>query len=347
MAGYREKFIRASGFFRIPVPVSLLAKITRQKIIVPVYHLVSDEPAGHIKHLYEVRNEKEFARDLDFLLKNYSPVDYFTFHDIIMNRKTLKKNIFLLTFDDGLREFHDVIAPVLLRKGIPAVCFLNSGFIDNKDLFYRHKASLLINFFSENPRHLTDAKVLNWLHGQPESGNFFFRKIILSVSWQNRQSLDDLEQIIGLDFNQYLLAKQPYLTGAQIISLKNRGFYFGAHSVNHPDYCMLSLDEQIFQTRSSMEEIISRFSLPYRIFSFPFTDDGISEDFFQTIFEKEKIVDLSFGSAGLKRDVFPFHIQRIPFETMRLSAKEIVKGEYFYFLAKAAFGKNRIKKKND
>ena len=37
-----------------------------------------------------------------------------------------------LTFDDGFRELHDVVAPILLRKGIPATFFVNSAFIDNK-----------------------------------------------------------------------------------------------------------------------------------------------------------------------------------------------------------------------
>ena len=154
-----------------------------------------------------------------------------------------------------------------------------------------------------------------------------------------------LAQIINLDFAQYLLNKQPYLTRHQIISLKEKGFHFGSHSCDHPEYRFLSLTEQIRQTKTSIEEITSQFLLPYKSFAFPFTDYGISKDFFQAIFEKEKIVDISFGCAGLKKDTFPCHVQRIPFEMSDLSAKEIVNTEYVYFLIKAFFGKNTIKRK--
>ena len=52
--------------------------------------------------------------------------------------------VFHLAFNDGWREFHGFIAPVLLDKGIPATCFLNSALIDNKELFYRFRSNLSI-----------------------------------------------------------------------------------------------------------------------------------------------------------------------------------------------------------
>ena len=56
----------------------------------------------------------------------------------------LPPNSFLLTFDDGFREIYDIIAPILLDKGIPATFFISSGFLDNRELCYQHKASLLV-----------------------------------------------------------------------------------------------------------------------------------------------------------------------------------------------------------
>lgn len=44
-----------------------------------------------------------------------------------------------------MRQCYDVILPILEAKGIPATFFINSGFIDNKDLFFRFKASFLID----------------------------------------------------------------------------------------------------------------------------------------------------------------------------------------------------------
>lgn len=102
------------------IPFSILGKLTRTNLIIPYYHIVNDNEASHIKHLYGYKNIKQFKDDVDFLLKSYSPI---CLHDLLGNLKTgisLPKKAFLLTFDDGLREMHDVVAPILLEKGISA-----------------------------------------------------------------------------------------------------------------------------------------------------------------------------------------------------------------------------------
>ena len=128
------------------LPFSLLSKAATGKVLAPFYHAVSDIPMPHIRHLYRVKTVAEFERDLDFLLKHYTPIDFHELPNLLQHKPRSGKPPMLLSFDDGLREFYDPIAPILLRKGIPAICFLNSGFLDNKDLFFRYKASLLIDF---------------------------------------------------------------------------------------------------------------------------------------------------------------------------------------------------------
>jgi hypothetical protein len=57
----------------------------------------------------------------------------------------IKKPLLHLSFDDGLSACYDTIAPILLRKGVPATFFLNPAFIDNKALMFRYKISLCLN----------------------------------------------------------------------------------------------------------------------------------------------------------------------------------------------------------
>lgn len=341
MAGYRNTFLH---LFRKPgalLPTRWLAALTGQRFIVPVYHSVSDNNPEHIRHLYSVKTVRQFTTDLDFLLKTYRPVEIADLEKLLHQGIPPKTNSFLLTFDDGLREFHDGIAPLLLQKGIPAICFLNSDFVDNQGLFFRYKASLLIGVLERKKQQTQADPVIQWLRQYaPEQHNI--RSALLSVSYQNRGALDELAAIIGYDFADYLVQRQPYLNSDQILSLKNQGFYFGAHSCDHPEYRFLNLEEQIRQTRESVDDVCNRFALPYRAFAFPFTDYGVSKAFFQNLYEQTPVVGLSFGCAGLKKDSFPQHIQRIPFETGDLSAKEILNNEYLYFLLKALADKNRI-----
>jgi hypothetical protein len=140
--------------------------------------------------LYPVRSENIFKKDLDFLLKHYKPTNLTELLDIIKGKKILEHNCFHLSFDDGLKEIYDIVAPLLIERGIPATFFLNSSFADNKNLFYRYKASLLLEALS--------AKKYNSVKLQKVRSYFKERlthdinNLILSANYNNRDLLDSI-----------------------------------------------------------------------------------------------------------------------------------------------------------
>ncbi len=319
------------------IPPKFIQKLSNQRLILPFYHIISDEECPHIRHLYSVKGVQAFINDLDFLLKYYKPIHYNEFKELIYLKKQPEKPSFLLSFDDGLKEFHDIIAPILIKKGIPAICFLNSGFIDNKDLFYRYKASLLIDKITKNPK-------LNKCVSEQFKNSQNVIRSILSVKYQNKEILDEIAKLVEFDFKYFLSEHSPYLSRDQIQSLINQGFYFGTHSIDHPEYQYLDIKEQIRQTKESMQFIEEMFSLDYKIFSFPFTDYNVSRDFFTQI-QRDEIADNTFGCAGQKKDSIANNFQRIPFEVSNHSAKKIHNAQLFYYLLKMPFGKNIIRRK--
>jgi peptidoglycan/xylan/chitin deacetylase (PgdA/CDA1 family) len=325
------------------LPIKILIHLSGQKVIFPFYHSVSDVVKLHIKHLYKVRSPAEFERDLDYLLKHFKPLSLEEFLDFINGNVIIKKKAFLLSFDDGLKEFHDIIAPILKRKGIPAINFLNSAFIDNKDLFFRYKESILVEKCLSN--NFLKKKVKQWLLDKKlPAGNI--SNSILSIPYSNKQYLDDLASILEVNFQDYLNINQPYLNSDQINSLIAQGFIFGAHSIDHPLYSELELSQQLYQTQASIQKITSKFNLKYKIFSFPFTDYNVSKIFFDQIFhEKTPLADLTFGCAGLKLDSCQKNIQRIPIEIADFSAHHVIYGEYLYFILKSFLNKNRIQRR--
>jgi peptidoglycan/xylan/chitin deacetylase (PgdA/CDA1 family) len=340
MAGYRDRFIHTFNNIGNLISPQFLLNITGQRLIFPFYHVVSDCNIPHISHLYTIKRIENFIRDLDFLLKYYSPIDFNDFQELVLNKREPTKPSFLLTVDDGLKEFHDVIAPILLHKGIPAVCFLNSGFIDNKNLFFRYKESLLVDTFTQNPNLKASPRVIDWFSAYsikpPE-----MLKFILSISYDQKAILDEIALLINCDFNEYLYHNSPYLTSSQVRSLINSGFCFGAHSIDHPEYQFINFEEQIRQTTHSIEEVRSLFNLDYKTFSFPFTDFNVSKQFFNKIHE-DAIADITFGCAGQKKEISSTHFQRVSFEMNNLSAREIHNAELMYFIIRALFGKNTI-----
>ena len=199
---------------------------------------------------------------------------------------------------------------------------------------------MLIHHIRENPEttklisvFLTDNNIFK--------NNVF--EALLSIQYKNRDLLDKVAKICNYSFSEFLETNKPYLTTEQILELSKKGFLFGAHSIDHPRYSEISFEEQIKQTKVSVEFVKNKFNQSHSLFAFPFTDDGISSNLFNPLFDTNKpIVDFSFGGAGLKNELYNQHIQRIPMEGLSASGKKIIKTEYLYYLIKSFFGKNTI-----
>ena len=112
----------------------------------------------------------------------------------------------LLTFDDGLVECYDVILPILEKHSIPAVFFVNTAFIDNKDLFYRYKASLLVeNISNKKLKDQQEAKLNNVASRKSYKSNDL-RSFILNIAYKDRFVLDYIADILEFSFNDYLMS---------------------------------------------------------------------------------------------------------------------------------------------
>jgi peptidoglycan/xylan/chitin deacetylase (PgdA/CDA1 family) len=290
------------------------------RLFLPFYHLVSDAPPPHVRHLYPVRTVRQFREDLSFLLQHFQPVGLEDLWRHVFEGKTFGRPVSHLSFDDGLRECHDVAMPILLEKGIPATFFLNSDFVDNAALMFRYKASLLRDSGAQLP-------------DDP-----------LKIRYTERHLLDDWAKAAGVDFSRFLLDYQPYMTVSQVKNLQKNGFTIGAHSLDHPQYDQLPKPEQLHQTVACFEALQEHFDLPRLAFAFPFTDDGVGISFFQNLAEKMGAPVLSFGGAGLKRDVAPAHLQRFAMERTRLPARQIAAAEYAAYLGKKALGAQVVRR---
>lgn len=308
--------------------------------IIPVYHSVSNEKIPHLEHIISYKNINNFEKDLDFLAKNFQFVNWDEFKEFVNGNLKPKKKIALLTFDDGLREFKTIIAPILLRKGIFAINFVNPEFIDNQKMMFRNQASLLVNAVlnaKEIPDKISQFLKINHINQQKVKDE------ILKIDFKNKEKLNEIATLFELDFKDYLLKNQPYLNIEEIHKLSDMGFTFGAHSMNHPLYNKLSLDRQLEETKDSLK-FLKNNALKPETFAFPFTDYGVSKSFFDQLFTTEKELFCTFGSAGIKKDSFTKNFQRIPMENNK-TAELTINEEITYFNIKKWLNKNTITRK--
>ncbi|MFN0048920.1 MAG: polysaccharide deacetylase family protein [Cytophagales bacterium] len=317
-----------------------LLNISNQKIVLPFYHAVCNEHIPHISNLYQVRSVALFIKDLEFICKHFKPISLAELNAIVKNKVKLTNPVFHLSFDDGLKEIFTEIAPVLERKGVPATFFLNSAFIDNKDLFFRYKVSLIIEAV-KNTKQAINFGTLSIIFEKQITTKTQLIQVLLGLNYNQIDKIGPIAAIFEVDFKAYLLERQPYLSSSEINILLRKGFTIGAHSIDHPHFKMLTLAEQKNQILVSSSFLEQNFEIIDKYFSFPFDDDEVSNQLFAWLFDDRKF-DLTFGISGLKKDSFHTHLHRIPMEKRLNSASKIIKSEYLYFLLKQLFNKNQI-----
>jgi peptidoglycan/xylan/chitin deacetylase (PgdA/CDA1 family) len=294
-------------------PESWMHWMLGQACLLPYYHMVSDESLSHISSLYSYRNVARFKKDLDLLCKGRTPLNLEDFLAAIQRHGHPPENSFLLTFDDGFREMSDVVAPILSSRGIPAVFFLMSAMLDNRQLCFQQKISLLAH--RTNTVTLTSATEIAAhnifkRHGIVSSG---LNEAIKAVPWTQRQLLDELAPVLGVDFTDFLHRTAPYLTTDQAAAMIRQGFSIGSHSVDHPRYRDIPLAEQVRQTRESMQHLASRLPIQIRTFAFPHTDSGVSQEFYRTVLGDGSVA-ATFGTSGPWIDSVAGSYQRFSME---------------------------------
>lgn len=317
------------------VPINITQKLVSVPLFIPYYHMVSNEDVRHVKHLYSYKNEKQFTEDLQFLISRYHAVSLSDVIDHVQCGRSIPDNSFLLTFDDGYSEMFSVVSPILIKRGIPAVFFINTDFLDNRSLCYKNKVSLMIDCYLADPK-------LCWerLHVAPAFHNVSLEGIpeyLLSIPYRERRLLEEVGKLLEFDFDDYLRENKPYLTREQLKEMIGWGFSFGAHSLDHPLYAELSLQKQLQQTVDSVRHIKEEFRLSYSVFSFPHSDQSVTRAFFDAIKDS---VDLTFGTAGLREDIVQTNLQRINFEenldpARRIMARHLLKKRILLWLKKS------------
>jgi peptidoglycan/xylan/chitin deacetylase (PgdA/CDA1 family) len=308
------------------IPLELREKFYPIPLVIPYYHIVSDQKAIHVQNLYPYKGTRDFTGDLEHLLKHFDPVNLDDVLGLILDKSGFSRRAFHLTFDDGFREMHDVVAPILIRKGIPATFFLNSASTDNRVLIFHQKASIL----AENAKGGLSEAAVQAMKAKLTTrgvGGKDISSAILSVPYDKRDVLDELAVCMEVDLDGYLSTHKPYLDSSQIRHLIRQGFTIGSHSIDHPLFADIAVEEQVRQTVESTRFVRETFDLRYGAFAFPYTDRNVGERFFKEV-HSTGMVDMTFGTAGMINGKLSRHMQRFSLEMPEVPAERIIAMEF-------------------
>lgn len=308
--------------------LNLYKKVTKQYFILPFYHTVTTTPKPHISEIGYYRDLDDFSKDISFFKNNFKSTS-------IENLVNPENDTFHLSFDDGLSEIYSEVMPILQKNQIHATVFVNSDFVDNKDMFYRHKISLILNEIKSSKHSLE----IMCGHFALDSSKIVSMLNCLTYSTEINKILN----LLKIDLKAYLNEIKPYLTSKQLVELKKLGITIGNHSKNHPNFNTLTFQEQKDQVLEVNSFLQNELGVEDLYFSFPFGDHEIKNEFFEWMYDTADI-KLSFGVSGIKKDSFNSHLHRIPMEIKGKSAEQIIRKEYLYYIIKAFLGKNIVKR---
>lgn len=265
------------------------------------FHAVTETDLPHVKHLYAPVDAGDFEATLVDLKKHYTFVSYGDLVDARNGKKDLPKNAAHLSFDDGFVENYSVVMPILQRLGIPCMFFLTSEWIDNRALFYRSKVSLCVETIKKSDAGELQAILarVNQPHLVDETTLI---KKLMHFRQEDEAEVDEFCKLIGVDVDEFLAERKPFLTTAQIEEMHAAGFVFGGHSVSHRKFVQLPVERveaEIVDSCEKIQAITGQEEVP---FAFPNSATGFDRALLGKIREKHDLVGLIFNSKGFLPD---------------------------------------------
>ena len=227
--------------------------------LVLVYHsIVAEEKPEPFRYHHTVA---EFEDHLDWLSSRCTPVTLADFARWKRGDWRPRRPPVLVTFDDGYRNNATVAAPLLKRKGIPAVFFLASGYVAGDRVLWPDEVF---------------ARVAEWRSTTLDGPDAATQAIPLDRAAREAVATAIVEQCKNIsdtrrrEFIAYLACETPecdpaadvevqsFMSWEEARALGASGFDLGSHTVTHPILASLSLEELSRELRESRAAIEAR-----------------------------------------------------------------------------------------
>lgn len=219
-----------------------------------------------------------------------------------------------VTFDDGFNDLYFNAYPILKKTGIPFSLFLTTSTVEAKSLLWLHKLYISI----EQLGHLDRDKLIQRIAGSEANSislNEVLKKIVHSgdIGWQEEIAASVAHQANMSKGEENTLARELYLTRAQLREMAKNGLFIEVHG--HKHRCLSKLD----QVQTEREIGTSVGFIEYELggnpqfFSLPF---GRNNRFVDNIVRHLGIIGICADDAravGFSPD--PFRLSRIGAET--------------------------------
>lgn len=243
------------------------------------YHGVikNNNSKGVVNYNSKHISEKNFEKQMIFLKKNQNVISLKDF----LRLKKRKKNLTIITFDDGFKNNYLSAYKILKKYNLPATFFICPGLINKKKLFW---VDQIETFF-----HFTKKKFFDFYLEDKENFDIsnLRKKILVCEKIKNFcKNINNTEKNkLVYKLKKSLLIIKPKkirrfhdtLTWSQIKKMnKNNLFDFGIHSWNHEIYSRLTIKDQNSNIKKSIKCLSNILNEKIYLSSYP---EGKKTDF--------------------------------------------------------------------
>ncbi len=266
-------------------------------------HIVTDAPNPFIAEVYRPPTVGEFRRALVFLQKNF---EFVTLSQVVAHFRdgaSLPDYPVFLSFDDGLRETVDVIAPILKELGVPATFFLTARAVDNRYLFYGHRRSYLLTLMQSMEMSMAARRSIGALLGlsAQDPVRDVLCQALRALSVHRAEDcvrLDECAAVLGVTWRAVLEAERPFLTAEQTSALLSDGFSLGAHGTDHTKFARLDATDRGRDLRRSVDFMAETFGLDEVPFAFPHSHKGVAREWMAERLAVDPRLSIFFSTAN-------------------------------------------------
>jgi peptidoglycan/xylan/chitin deacetylase (PgdA/CDA1 family) len=236
----------------------LAVRLHADEALVLVYHAILDQEKDEPFRYHHTIDE--FGDHLDWLGANCTPVSLGDFARWKRGEFRSLKPPVLLTFDDGYRNNAVLAAPVLGRKGFPAVFFIASGYIDSARVLWPDEVFARVLACRANSLQGPEGEVHVVPHGHVARQTLARAVVEACKNCDDAQRRRYVEYLAGLTPQCDPLQDagvQEFMTWSDVRALSAAGFDLGSHTVTHPILSNLAperLREELIESRSEIEK---------------------------------------------------------------------------------------------
>jgi len=292
--------IDRAGLSRL-LPLGVVHRLMDPEYLNLCYHNVA-EPVDVLTHYsYDCKRPTEFEQDLSMLSARFGIADAAPFADQAAPVPA-RRGQALISFDDGHRQWSELVLPILRRHQVSALMFVSSATIGNRYLLPAHAASVAIHLMLSEPEampcRLESAARLFGLDpgAAPER---VCDAIRAAGSHEGQQQLHALVAEWGLDLGRWLAETRPYLDEGQIRELSAAGCVLGGHGIDHRSLHTAPLEEverQVLESCAAIRDITGQRVVP---FAFPYSR-RVAEAPLVELRRREPWIGAYFGTGGLR-----------------------------------------------